>query len=78
MHYSKTLPAPIRFDTSDSHKEIPVAIDSIDYTYDLLWKHGPTAMRYPLRRANSVRFFATFIAFQLCAAARPKSFAPAT
>ena len=36
------------------------------HTYDLLWTHGPTAMRFPLRRANSVRFFATFIAFQLC------------
>ena len=36
------------------------------HTYELLWRAGPSALRYPLRRANSIRFFATFVAFQLC------------
>lgn len=47
-------------------KGILHTLRTYSHTYDLLWKHGPTAMRYPLRRANSVRFFATFIAFQFC------------
>jgi len=47
-------------------KGILHTLRTYSHTYDLLWTHGPTAMRYPLRRANSVRFFATFIAFQFC------------
>jgi len=34
-------------------------------TYDLLWHHGPSALRFPLRRANTVRFFSTFVVSQV-------------
>ena len=33
--------------------------------YDVVWHHGPAVLRFPVRRANSPRFFSTFVAFQL-------------
>ena len=41
------------------------SVDTYARTYDLLWKYGPQALRFPLRKANSVRFFSMFVTSQL-------------
>jgi len=35
------------------------------HVYDLLLSHGPSALRFPLRRANSVRLMGAFVAFNV-------------
>ena len=41
------------------------SIETYSRTYDLLWKYGPQVVRFPLRKANAVRFFSMFVTSQL-------------
>jgi len=47
------------------YQGISSSIETYSRTYDLLWHHGPQALRFPLRKANSVRFFSMFVTSQV-------------